>query len=129
MNETELRARFARLRRELAAPAPPFRALLEAEPPRTRRSPAWVLGFALPALCLLALLWWSVEMSGAGRDAEPVPEAVLETFSTWGTPTDLLLRPPGADLTSTLPSFDIPVPAPARTPAEPISESHTRRIA
>lgn len=128
MNETELRARFARLRSELAAPAPPFRVLRAAEPPRTRRSPAWALGFALPALCLLAFLWWSVEMSGTGRDAEPVPEAVLETFSTWGTPTDLLLRPPGTNLTSTLPSFDIPVPA-GRTPAEPTSEAHTRRIA
>jgi hypothetical protein len=129
VNETELRARFARLSSELGAPAPPFRAVLAAEPPRTRRSPACALGFALPALCLLALLWWTAEMPGTGRDAEPVSEAVLETFSTWGTPTDLLLRPPGAHLTSTLPSFGIPIPAPSRTPAEPTSEAHTRRIA
>ncbi len=127
MNETELRAHFARLRRELASSAPPFRSLLGRDPCGTERERAWSLGLPIPALCLLALaVWWAWERPAT--ISEPLSPAVLETFSTWGTPTDYLLRPPGHELGSTLPHFNVANPSsPELRRGEPRSQIRTRR--
>ncbi len=127
MNEAELRAHFARLRHELGSSAPAFRSLLRREPRRTERARAWSLGLALPALCVLALaVWWA--WGRPANTSEPLSPAVLETFSTWGTPTDYLLRPPGHELGSTLPHFDVANPSsPELRRGEPRSQIRTRR--
>ena len=141
MNDAELRAHFAHLRSELANSAPAFRSLLARKPARAERARAWTPGLAIPALCVLALaVWWvserratTLEPSSPASEAfspasEAFSPAVLETFSTWGTPTDYLLRPPGYDLGSTLPQFGVDHPVyPARRSGEPRSQVRTRR--
>ncbi len=127
MNETELRAHFARLRSELANSAPAFRSLLAREPARAERARIWGLALAIPALCVLVLaLWWTRERPPPISEA--LSPAVLETFSTWGTPTDYLLRPPGHELGSTLPRFGVTNPSsPELRRGEPRSQTQTRR--
>ncbi len=128
MNETELRAHFARLRRELASTVPAFRSMQARQPARVESVRAWSLRLAIPALGSLALVvWWA--WGRPATTSEPLSPAVLETFSTWGTPTDYLLRPPGHDLGSTLPHFGVGNPSsPELRRGEPRSQLGTRRI-
>ncbi len=88
---------------------------------------SWRLGLAIPALCVLALaLWWTRERPAPTSEA--LSPAMLETFSTWGTPTDYLLRPPGHELGSTLPHFGVTSPgSPELRRGEPRSQTQTRR--
>ncbi len=131
MNETDLRTRFARLRRELTTRTPPFGMLLEREPARAPAPRAWTPGLAVVSLCLLALglLWLGGRPSRTSEWGKAV-ESVAETFATWGTPTDVLLRSPGPDLISTLPAFDLPSQPPGRPAStQPSSRIHARRYA
>ncbi len=131
MNETDLRTRFARLRRELVTRAPPFGVLLEREPARTPAPRAWTPGLAVVSLCLLALgLLWLAGRPSRTSEWERAGQSVAETFATWGTPTDVLLRSPGPDLTLTLPVFGLPSQLPGRPAStQPSSRIHTRRYA
>lgn len=131
MNETDLRTRFARLRRELAPRTPPFGMLLEREPARAPAPRAWTPRRTVAFLCLLALgLLWLGGRPWRTSEWGRAGESVAETFATWGTPTDVLLRLPGPDLTSTLPAFGLPspLPGPPASP-KPSSRIHTRRYA
>ena len=129
MNETDLRTRFARLRRELATRTPPFGVLLEREPARAPAPRAWTPRLAVVCLCLLSLgLLWLGGRPSRTSEWERAGESAAEAFAIWGTPTDVLLRSPGPDLTSTLPAFGLPsqLAGPPASP-QPSSRIQTRR--
>ena len=92
--------RFQALRREAARATPPFRAVLArvAQRPPVAR---WRLVVGVLAAVSATLVLFLVR---PGRDrAAPVDFAAIR----WDAPTDFLLRPPGAELLHTIPTFTL----------------------
>ncbi len=93
-DETELRERFAGLRREDTAGVPAFRRSLTAARARPSRRR---LGFA--AAGMLALVALVVMLTVPNRHRAPVDLAGVRVHA----PTDFLLKLPGAELLRTVP--------------------------
>lgn len=100
-DDSDLRERFAALRREEQRNVPGFLGMLgnARRPPRTRRvlPSAAVLATAAAVLAVLALL--PLRERQGPREAPSIAE--------WKSPTDFLLATPGRDLLTTLPQFGV----------------------
>jgi len=100
-NDHDLGERFHALRREDAAGAPPFNAMLAAARARRagppRRRTVWLAAAAVVAACVgLALLFTRPHRHGVTIDLAAV---------RWEAPTDFLLDLPGAALLRALPKL------------------------
>ena len=93
-DESELRERFAGLRREERAGVPAFRRTVTAARARPSRRR---LGFA--AAAMLALVALVVTLTVRNRHRDPVDLAGVRVHA----PTDFLLKLPGAELLRTVP--------------------------
>ncbi len=100
--DRDLRERFGALRREDAAEAPPFDALRAAARRRpAERSPLvrWA-----PAMVIVIL---AVAVALGVLRPRPAKEPLVNLASTrWQSPTDFLLRVPGAEYLETLPRLE-----------------------
>lgn len=100
-NDRDLLERFAALRRDDAAGAPPFDAV-RASVVRQPRARPRVLPLA-PAIAVLAAAVLMV--LGVLRMRQPREPLVSLATTRWDSPTDFLLRVPGAEYLETVPSF------------------------
>jgi hypothetical protein len=101
--DTNLRDRFAALRREDAAVAPTLAALRAAAVRRPARRAyvvplASVLGVAVVAIVVALGLW---------RTRAPREPLVSLSTTHWQSPTDFLLRVPGAQYLETVPRLTL----------------------
>ena len=97
----DLRAAFAAVRREDAAGAPPFEAVIAA----SRRGPHRRRPWLVPALTgTVAAAVVAIAVLTVARRPEPRLPGV-PSFEDWTAPTDFLLRTPGMEMLETVPSL------------------------
>lgn len=112
----DLRAAFAVVRREDAAGAPPFEAVLAASRRATHRRRPWLV----PALTgTMAAVVVAVAVLTVARRPEPRPPWA-PSIEDWTAPTDFLLETPGMELLETVPSIG---EVPTVRPLEGLDES------
>lgn len=96
-DDRDLRDAFARLRESDLRHTPRFRMPCARPRPRTRMIPAIAVTLLLVALTLAYLI---------RRPERPDHSIAVQTpISAWRAPTDFLLRTPGSELTSSVPTI------------------------
>jgi hypothetical protein len=136
--DSELRRRFAALRRQEAETAPGFGALwrraVAARGRHPRPAPLAALAAVAVAIALAALIvvtrpWARI---GGLPPAAPPQAGSAPLITAWRSPTDFLLRTPGEEVLSSTPSFGGDLfpgaaaqPRPPRTPKSR-PETHRR---
>lgn len=104
--DQDLRDRFAALRREDAAAAPPFdavRASAVRPPSRRPRLARWAPAITVAAAAVLVAL-------GVLRMRQPREPLVSLATTRWQSPTDFLLRVPGAEYLEGVPRLSSWIP-------------------
>ena len=97
----DLRAAFAVVRREDAAGAPPFQAVLAASRRADHRRRPWLMP-ALMGTMTAAVV--AVALVAVTRRPDPRPPSPV-SIEDWTAPTDFLLETPGRELLETVPSI------------------------
>jgi len=101
-DDRDLRGRFAALRDEDAAGAPPFRAARAR--PRERRVPFALAAVGLAAVVIVALLVATGPRRPLSDDAAI---AQARALSTWTAPTDDFLRLSGLEIPNSVPNLSL----------------------
>jgi hypothetical protein len=104
-DDTDLRSAFEALRREDAARAPSFEALLRKAPRSADRRRPWLVPAVTGAVAAAALTVAIVSVARRPEPRLPPPVSIEE----WTAPTDFLLQTPGRELLETVPRIgDVP---------------------
>jgi hypothetical protein len=129
MNEddTDLRERFASLRREEGASAPSFERVTGAARPRSNDA-GW--GVAVAACILIGAV--AAVIFHVPHPPSAAPTMTAPTLADWRAPTDFLLDTPGAALLHTIPDLGAhastgldPLPIGTTTPAPHAGLEHS----
>jgi hypothetical protein len=99
--DREIARLFEAQRRADEASAPAFRDLLARPRNAKTASPRRVLRPALAAAAVLLIIAAALLLRSRAREPESL--ATASALAAWRAPTDVLLRTPGAELTSRLP--------------------------
>jgi hypothetical protein len=113
-DDRDLHERFAELRRQDAAQAPEFAALLQRRARRPRPPAFFRLVIAVACVLVIAV---ALVRFHSRPPAKPVP-----SLSEWRSPTDFLLQTPGRELLISVPRLGewphgVTVPGPSPSPA------------
>jgi len=115
-DDSNLRERFASLRRADAASAPRFERVIGIARPRSNGA-AWRVAITA---CLLMVAVGAVVVRGSHPREAPTTRASAPTLADWRAPTDFLLDTPGRELLQTIPDFR-PHTSTGLVPLPPIS--------
>jgi hypothetical protein len=98
-NDSDLRQRFASLRREDAGRAASFSRVLHRPPRSSSRDRGLLAATACLALVVLALVLYP-----RARAPRP-PDAAAPSLADWRSPTEFLLNTPGREMLRTVPAI------------------------
>jgi len=102
-DDTQLRERFASLRKEEAGRAPPFTQVLQRAPP----SSFWKRGPLAAIACLAAI---TVTLLLFPHAHTPPLDPAAASLADWRSPMDFLLNTPSQEMLRTIPAIGAPSP-------------------